>query len=73
MADRLSGTDWLFADAGLKEHLLEIKFTSKTEKVAQLISNFLVKNKKIDAILFATNYLALQGFEAINRQGLKYR
>jgi LacI family transcriptional regulator len=71
MADRLSGYRLAIADAGLKEHLLEIKFTSKTEKVAQLISNFLVKNKKIDAILFATNYLALQGFEAINRQGLK--
>lgn len=71
MADRLSGYRQAITDAGLKEYLLEIKFTSKTEKVAQLISNFLVKNKKVDAILFATNYLALQGFEALNKLELK--
>lgn len=71
MTDRLNGYRQAITDAGLKEYLLEIKFTSKTEKVAQLISNFLVKNKKVDAILFATNYLALQGFEALNKLELK--
>lgn len=71
MADRLSGYRQAITDAGLKEYLLEIKFTPKTEKVAQLIGNFLVKNKKVDAILFATNYLALQGFEALNKLELK--
>ncbi|WP_374951039.1 LacI family DNA-binding transcriptional regulator [Mucilaginibacter sp.] len=71
MAERLKGYNLAVSAAQLKPKVLEIKFTSKPEKVVQQISSFLQKNKEIDAVLFATNYLALQGFEAINRLGLK--
>ncbi|MDB5128685.1 LacI family DNA-binding transcriptional regulator [Mucilaginibacter sp.] len=71
MVERLNGYNMAITEAALQPHLLEIKFTSKPEKVVQQISSFLARNKNIDAILFATNYLALQGFEAINRQNLK--
>ena len=71
MTDRLTGYRLAINDAGLKPYILEIKFTSKPERVVQRISNFLTGNKEIDAILFATNYLAMQGFEAINKHQLK--
>jgi len=70
MKDRLAGYEQTIKRSGLKSYLLEIRFTSKPEKVVQQISNFLTRHKNIDAILFATNYLALQGFEAINRENL---
>lgn len=71
MTERLKGYHEAIATVALQPYVLEIKFTSKPEKVVLQISNFLARNKNIDAILFATNYLALQGFEAINRQNLK--
>lgn len=70
MRDRLAGYEQTIKQSGLKSYLLEIRFTSKPEKVVQQIRNFLTRHKNIDAILFATNYLALQGFEAINRENL---
>ncbi|MBD1391663.1 LacI family DNA-binding transcriptional regulator [Mucilaginibacter glaciei] len=71
MAERLKGYNEAIKAAGFKPQVLEIKFTSKPEKVVQQVSAFLLKNKDVDAVLFATNYLALQGFEAINRQNLR--
>jgi LacI family transcriptional regulator len=71
MVERLKGYHQAITVTGMKPTVLEIKFTSKPEKVVQQITNFLAKSKHVDAILFATNYLALQGFEAINRLNLK--
>lgn len=71
MADRLTGYRQTINGAGLNEYVLQLKFISKPEKIVQLINDFLTKHKEIDAILFATNYLALQGFEALNKQNLK--
>ncbi|AMR32948.1 LacI family transcriptional regulator [Mucilaginibacter sp. PAMC 26640] len=70
MVERLRGYQQAVAATGMKPTVLAIKFTLKPEKVIEQISNFLIKNKDVDAILFATNYLALQGFEALNRQNL---
>ena len=71
MADRLAGYSRSVKDAGLKEHILKVHFTTDTENIVDSINNFLSYNKQIDAIMFATNYLTLQGFEALNRQNLK--
>lgn len=71
MTERLKGYNQAIKSAELKSRVLKIKFTSKPEKVVEQISNFLQKHRGTDAVLFATNYLALQGFEAINRLNLK--
>ncbi|WCT14169.1 LacI family DNA-binding transcriptional regulator [Mucilaginibacter jinjuensis] len=71
MAARLVGYSESVKEAGLKEHILKVNFTTDTESIVDSISNFLQYSKNIDALMFATNYLTLQGFEALNRQNLK--
>lgn len=71
MRDRMTGYRSAITEGGLKDYILEIKFTSKPEKVVQLITSFLTRHKEIDSVLFATNYLALQGFAALNKLKLK--
>lgn len=71
MAGRLAGYTESIKEAGLKEHILKVNFTTNTETIIDLISNFLQYSQKIDALMFATNYLTLQGFDALNRQNLK--
>ena len=70
MAERLKGYSEAVDNAKMKKFLLEIKFTAQQEKVVRQISSFLLKNKGIDAILFATNYLAIQGLQAIKELDL---
>jgi LacI family transcriptional regulator len=71
MMGRLAGYTGSIKEAGLKEHILRVSFTSDTETIIDSICNFLQYSKHIDALMFATNYLTLQGFEALNRQNLK--
>lgn len=71
MADRLAGYRQAIKEVGLNEFVLKIKFALKPEKTVQMVNSFLTKHAEIDAILFATNYLALQGFEALNELNLK--
>lgn len=71
MEGRLTGYSEAINEAGLKEYVLKVKFTLKPQKIVQLVNEFLAGHKEIDAILFATNYLALQGFEALNNQNLR--
>jgi LacI family transcriptional regulator len=70
MADRLRGYHEAIDEAVLVPHLLEIAFAAKPQKVVQQIIDYLTQNQNIDAILFATNYLALRGFEALKQMGL---
>lgn len=70
MADRLKGYQAAIAEAGLAPHLLEVEFNAKPQKMVQQIVDYLSQNKNIDAILFATNYLALRGFEALKQKQL---
>jgi LacI family transcriptional regulator len=39
----------------------------KQDKIVPVIYSFLEKNPTLDAVLFATNYLAVSGLEAINQ------
>lgn len=71
MTDRLTGYETTIDKAGLKPHVVKIQFTSKPQQVVQQINDYLTVHQEIDAILFATNYLALQGFEALNQRNLK--
>ena len=71
MTDRLAVYQLAIKEAGLNEFVLKIKIGLQPQKVVQMVNNFLTKHAEIDAILFATNYLALEGFEALNEKNLK--
>jgi LacI family transcriptional regulator len=70
MQERLNG--YL---AALKRHhldpfLLEVPFENDMETTVAQSGEFIKKNEGLDAIIFATNYLALSGIKAINEAGL---
>ncbi|RZK51026.1 MAG: LacI family transcriptional regulator, partial [Pedobacter sp.] len=49
---------------------LKITFKQNEEEtIAQIIA--LLANKKVDAVLFATNYLAISGLKALKQMGKK--
>jgi LacI family transcriptional regulator len=63
MMDRLSGYKKAASDYGLKANIQFIPYENK-QNGKQLIKEFLVENPEIDAVFFATNYLAQMGLEA---------
>lgn len=61
--------------AALKKHqlapsLLKVSFENDTETTVKQCVQFIKDNPGTDAIVFATNYLALSGIKAINELGL---
>jgi LacI family transcriptional regulator len=72
MYDRLLGYSNAMAQQGLTPAVLKIPYEMEREKlVVEKITDFLQSNPALDAILFATNYLAISGLEAIHTCGLK--
>ena len=71
MQDRLNG----YADAlekhGRKRYITKLPFHKNPEKTIGDIITMLSSEKEIDAVFFATNYLAVSGIEAIKRLRLK--
>lgn len=62
--------------AALKKHqlapsLLKVSFENDTETTVKQCVQFIKDNPGTDAIVFATNYLALSGIKAINELGLE--
>lgn len=72
MRDRLNGYHHAINENGLAPLVKAISFDLKPdqEKITHEVSRFLEANPQIDAILFATNYLAISGLEAIKQLGL---
>jgi LacI family transcriptional regulator len=72
MRDRLNGYHHVINENGLPPLVKMIEFDGKLspEKITQEIKHFLQGHPQIDAILFATNYLAISGLEAIKHLGL---
>lgn len=71
--DRYAGYLNALKDNGIKAskklHQL-IPFSSTPEETTELLKNFFTKNAEIDAVLFATNYLAVRGlfsFKELNK------
>lgn len=65
MIDRLKGYNFAADEFNLPKFILEIPFKTDAKAVIDQYTNFFRKNKKIDAVLFATNYLAVKGFETL--------
>jgi len=62
--------------AALKKHnqkptLLKVPFENDTDTTVKQCIQFINDNEGIDAIVFATNYLALSGIKALNELGLR--
>lgn len=71
MNDRLAGYDNAMLQAGLLPVVLKIPYEMERESlVMEKIDQFLAMNGQLDAMLFATNYLAIGGLEAIHRRQL---
>ncbi|NCD71069.1 LacI family DNA-binding transcriptional regulator [Mucilaginibacter agri] len=71
MADRLTGYKEIIKEANLNEHIQKLNFEEEPENVVTQICTFLTYYKQIDAVMFATNYLTLRGFEALEQLQLK--
>jgi LacI family transcriptional regulator len=65
MLDRLKGYDKAISKNKLPRNILRIEYRTAPVKIIALVKQFLEKNPAIDAIVFATNYLAVSGLHAI--------
>lgn len=67
MKHRLAGYTKAIKRNGLKPLLKKIKYTEDHDLIDREIESFLISNPQVDAILFATNYLAVNGLEMIRK------
>jgi LacI family transcriptional regulator len=68
--DREAGFRHALTEAGIKEDqsvILKVPFGNTREETIELLVGMLSAHPKIDAILFATNYLAISGLLAIKK------
>ncbi|WP_308992370.1 LacI family DNA-binding transcriptional regulator [Mariniflexile litorale] len=67
MIDRLNGYKEAITEAGFNENILKISLQDLTNYGGEnSIQEFLEKTPKLDALYFATNYLALSGLKVLN-------
>lgn len=67
MHDRREGYLQAIADAHLAPLIKKIPFTSDFDQKVKELVKFIRKNEGVDAIFFATNYLAFSGIKALNQ------
>lgn len=70
MQDRLAGYEKALEENGLSPHVKEISYNLSPENIIRHITSFLERKVKLDAIIFATNYLGVSGLKAIRNLGL---
>jgi LacI family transcriptional regulator len=74
MMDRLKGYNHAMTEHKLPSLILKIKYAeykSAPAKIAARVKEFLTSNESVDALLFATNYIAICGLQAIRELGLE--
>lgn len=72
MEDRMRGYLKALEENDLGAASLKIPFGSATGEMTAIIRNFLIDNNKLDALVFATNYLALSGIKALNELKIRF-
>lgn len=70
MIERQSGYLAALKNYDIKPLILKVSFENDTETTVKQCIQFIKENPGLDAIIFATNYLALSGIKAINELGL---
>ncbi len=71
MQNRLEGYQKATKKAGVVTKILKLSYNLAHAEISEKVKEFLQKNKQLDAVLFATNYLALGGLDAIKQLNLK--
>jgi LacI family transcriptional regulator len=71
MLARLHGYEKALDDNNLNHYVKEVSFKMPDIEVIDHIVNFITRKKKMDAIIFATNYLGISGLKAIKKMQLK--
>lgn len=71
MASRLAGYKGAIKEANSAEYIQKVSYAGGNHDIMNEIAAFIKKQKSIDAILFATNYLAVSGLKAIQMLNLK--
>ncbi|MFD1256918.1 LacI family DNA-binding transcriptional regulator [Mucilaginibacter terrae] len=66
MLERYSGYTAAINHNDLKSNILQVSFDNDNDANVSEISRYLTEHNEIDALLFATNYLAITGIKAIN-------
>ncbi|GAA4200003.1 LacI family DNA-binding transcriptional regulator [Pedobacter jeongneungensis] len=72
MTDRLEGYRHAVSDHGKAETILKIKYEGNGSTV-NIITSFLHANRQIDAVIFAANYLTMEGLRALKSPNRKFR
>lgn len=67
MLDRLKGYTTALENAGARQHILKIKYTT-SEAATDCIKKFLLEGPELDAVIFASNYLTMDGLK-LSRSG----
>ena len=70
MLARLHGYEKALDDHNLHQYVKEISYRMPDKNVVDHIVDFLGRKKKMDAIIFATNYLGINGLKAIKQMQL---
>ena len=71
MIERLKGYNRAINENNLKSYIKKIPFQDKEYDYIKQITVFFQKEKTIDAVFFATNYLGISGLEAIKNLNKK--
>jgi len=71
MEDRKQGYAKAMAEHGLEVIIEKIPYGNDPAQTVKQLVRFLRQNKRVDAVYFATNYLAFSGVKAINQLGYK--
>jgi LacI family transcriptional regulator len=71
MTARFDGYSRAIAEFNLSPVVLKLLYGSDEDAIAGKITDFISRDSQIDAILFATNYLARAGIKAIQHAGLR--
>jgi LacI family transcriptional regulator len=70
MQERLHGYEKAVDENNLRHYVKEIGFHIDDSNVVAHIVDFLTRKTKLDAVIFATNYLGVGGLKAIRQMGL---
>ena len=71
MQERLMGYEQAIADYQLNVLLKELSYYQSNDQMISQITDFLKRKSEIDAVIFATNYLGINGLKAIRELNIK--
>ncbi|SDF38543.1 transcriptional regulator, LacI family [Mucilaginibacter pineti] len=70
MKSRVQGYKDALGASNLKQNILEVVFNQNEDLIIEPITDFLTKNKKLDAVLFGTNHIGTCGLKVISAMEL---